>query len=126
MELSGLDKIFGCAGPFTTLAPSNAAFLENPDLLSFLRNPMNQDHLEETLLYHILPGFYLERDFVEGDYKTLEGSTVEVSKLPLMFNQAGVVETDILACNGAIDIIDDLLIPPGAFFFFSSLTSALL
>jgi hypothetical protein len=118
IKCAGLEGLFSCAGPFTVLAPSNAAFNENPSLLEYFRNPMNQGDLEDTLLYHILPGFYLARDFEDGeDYKTLQGGTVEVDKRPLMFNQAGVVETDIHACNGVIDIIDDILIPPGKLMF---------
>ena len=52
-------------------------------------------------------------DLVSGPLQTLLGEEVDVTLNPLKFNQAEAVETDILACNGVINIIDDLLIPPG-------------
>jgi uncharacterized surface protein with fasciclin (FAS1) repeats len=100
-------------GPFTVLAPSNRAFQENPDLLTALFNPRNVELVQEMILYHIIPGLFLTEDLVEGPIQTLLGDDVDVALDPLMFNQADVSETDIMACNGVIDIIDDLLIPPG-------------
>lgn len=101
------------AGPFTLLAPSNDALNMNPTLLKSLFNPKNMAALQETLLYHILPGFYESDSFQTGPVETLLGADVIVSLDPLKFNQAAATKTDILACNGAINIIDDLLIPPG-------------
>jgi uncharacterized surface protein with fasciclin (FAS1) repeats len=85
----------------------------NPTLLKSLFNPKNMAVLQETLLYHILPGFYKSDNFHAGPIETLLGADVKISLDPLTFNQAEATETDILACNGAINIIDDLLIPPG-------------
>lgn len=115
IKAAGLQDIFDCAGPFTVLAPSNAVFEANPSLLQYYRNPRNKKELEQTLLYHMLPGFYRMRDFETGDYKSLEGGLVSVTKRPLQFNQAGVLQGDILACNGVIHIIDDTLIRPGKY-----------
>jgi hypothetical protein len=114
IEHANLDEIFLCAGPFTVLAPSNAAFNKNPELLQSLFNPRNIEAVQELLLYHIVPGFYLSDEFVTGPLQTLLGEDVAVSLDPLLFNNAGVIMPDILACNGVIQIIDDLLIPPGA------------
>jgi len=70
--------------------------------------------LKNVLLYHILPGLSLSDDFEAGPFETLLGEDVDVALDPLAFNQAEALdETDILACNGAIIPIDDLLIPPG-------------
>lgn len=100
-------------GPFTLLAPSNDALNMNPTLLKSLFNPKNMEALRETLLYHILPGFYKSDSFQAGPVETLLGANVIVSLHPLKFNQATATETDLLACNGAINVVDDLLIPPG-------------
>lgn len=100
-------------GPFTLLVPSNDALNANPALLSSLFNPLNMLVLQQTLLYHILPGFYESSHFRAGPLRTLLGADIDVSRGPLKFDQAVPTETDILACNGAINIIDDLLIPPG-------------
>lgn len=109
---ANLEGIFMCAGPFTVLAPSNAAFLKNPSLLQSLLNPRNMEALQELLLYHIVPGLFLSADLVPGPLQTLLGEDVNVSLNPLMFNQAGVTTSDIMGCNGVIDIINDVLIPP--------------
>jgi len=110
---AGLEHIFFCAGPFTVLAPSDSAFLANPDLLEYYRDPMNHRDLEEVLLYHILPGLTLSSDFEDGTVQTLQGGSVEVETNPLSFNGAGVVDEDIMACNGIINVIERALIVPG-------------
>jgi transforming growth factor-beta-induced protein len=95
------------------LAPSNAAFNENPDLLTALFNPRNVEVVQELLLYHIAPGLFLTDDLLEGPLQTLLGDDVAVILNPLMFNQGVVSDRDVLACNSVIHVIDDLLIPPG-------------
>jgi uncharacterized surface protein with fasciclin (FAS1) repeats len=115
---ANLEKIFLCPGPFTVLAPSNAAFKENPDLLAYLLSPKKIDELQEVLLYHIIPGLFLTDDLVAGPIQSLLGDDIDVGVNPVTFNQAGVVDPDILACNGALNIIDDVLIPPGTYGFY--------
>jgi uncharacterized surface protein with fasciclin (FAS1) repeats len=115
MEKAGIDRVLECAGPFTLLAPSNSALERNPFLLEFLQHPYNSEELEDFLLYHILPSLYLEQDFRENGYKTLQGDRVQVSTNPLIFNQAGVIRRDMLGCNGVIHKIDDVLITPGKY-----------
>ena len=101
------------SGPFTVLAPSNAAFYRNPNLLKTLFNPKNSEALQELLLYHIAPGFFMSSDLVPGPLETLLGEDVDVTLDPLKFNQGEAIDTDILACNGVIHVINDLLFPPG-------------
>ena len=113
VKAAGLDSVFHCAGPFTVLAPSNDAFNKNPALLDYLRNPANRDDLMQTLLYHILPGFYVTSYFEDRLYLTIQGGSVDVSTRPLLFNQASVQTPDILACNGVTHVVNDALIPPG-------------
>jgi uncharacterized surface protein with fasciclin (FAS1) repeats len=114
LEWAGLEEIFECAGPFTLLAPSNAALEENPDLLSSFFHPRNIEAVQEMLLYHIVPGLFLAEDLVEGPLQTLLGDRVDVTVDPtLMLNQAEVTMADILACNGIIHVLDDVLIPTG-------------
>ena len=116
IEAAKLEEIFLCAGPFTMLAPSNAAFAANPSITDYLDDPANVDDLREVILYSILPGYVPTGDLKAGPLETLQGDVVDVSLNPIMFNQAAVVESDILACNGAINIIDDILLPPGKCF----------
>lgn len=114
VEAANLQNIFQCPGPFTVLAPSNEAFTANPSILDYLGNPANVMDLRRVLLYHILPGRVLTSDFTTGPTETLNGDVVQVTLNPIMFNsQASIVTCDISACNGVIDIIDNILLPPG-------------
>jgi Fasciclin domain len=113
VEIADLTEIFMCAGPLTLLAPDNAAFdALDPSTVQELLLPANKEKLQDLLLYTVLPGLHLSEDLEEGTYKTLlMNQTVAVTLDPIMFNQAGVVEMDIIACNGAIYIIKDVLVP---------------
>ena len=114
IEQAKLEEIFLCAGPFTILAPSNAAFADNPSITKYLADVHNIKELREVLLYHILPGLTLEDEFTKGSIEALQGDVITVSVDPLLFNSiASVKEGDIMACNGAINIIDSILLPPG-------------
>ena len=113
IEAADLQDLFLCAGPFTVLAPTNDAFAAlDPALVDELLLPENQELLQEVLLYHILPGFQPTSDLVAGPAETLlYDFTVDVSLNPIMFNDANVVMPDIMACNGIIHTIDDILTP---------------
>lgn len=117
-------------GPFTILAPSNAAFNENPDLLRALFNPRNVEvctelmkdrpsnntllkAVQDLLLYHVVQGLSPSTDLIEGSLPTLENGNVDVRLDPIRFNQAGVSQADLVGCNSIIHIIDDTLIPLG-------------
>jgi uncharacterized surface protein with fasciclin (FAS1) repeats len=114
VEQARLEEIFLCVGPFTILAPSNAAFADNPSITKYLADVHNIKELREVLLYHILPGLTLVDEFTKGTVEALQGDTITVSVDPLLFNSvASVKEGDIEACNGAINIIDSILLPPG-------------
>jgi uncharacterized surface protein with fasciclin (FAS1) repeats len=113
VELAGLSDIFLCAGPFTAWIPTNAAFASlDPNLVEFLTDPVNRDLLQQVLLYHLLPGFILTTELTPSAIQTIQGENVVVSINPVTINQAFVVNPDILACNGVIDIIDGVLLPP--------------
>lgn len=113
VEAAGLTYIFDCPGPFTAWIPSNEAFaaLDPTYVQNLMKNPTR---LREFLLYHLLPGFQLSTQMKEGPVQTLQGSSVNIAFSPFRINQAVVTTSDILACNGVIDIIDDVLVPPGA------------
>lgn len=113
LEAADLADIFSCPGPFTALLPNNAAFdALDPDFVEFLLDPANQNQLQDLLLYHILPGATLTSEFADGPVETLlTDNTIDVTTSPIMFNDAGVVDGDIEACNGLIDVIDTVLNP---------------
>ena len=113
LEAADLADIFSCPGPFTALLPNNAAFdALDPDLVEFLLDPANQSELQDLLLYHILPEATPTTEFSDGPVETLlAGYTVDVTTSPIMFNNASVVDNDIEACNGLINVIDTVLDP---------------
>lgn len=85
----------------------------DPDLLAVLLQPENQKFLQEILLYHILPGYLPSSEFRKGPYETLLfGYDVDVFLDPLRFADASVIRPDIMACNGLMHIIDEVLLPP--------------
>ena len=114
LEIAGLEDIFLCAGPFTCLAPTNAAFdALDPALVEALLDPANVDILRDVLLYHLVPDLYLSDDFEDGSLLTLlEGQSIDVTTTPIIFNgDVELIEPDILACNGVIHVLDNVLLP---------------
>lgn len=114
IDVAGLQEIFVCPGPFTLLTPLNAAFdALDPALVEELLLPENLTKLQDLLLYHIVPGLSLPGDLVPGPLDTLlEGQVVQVSVDPgITFNQAQVEGDNVLACNGALYLINDVLVP---------------
>jgi len=113
IESAGLGPIFECAGPFTALLPSNDAFADvDPIFIQDLLNPENIENLQNFVLYHVLPGATLTTEFTVGPTETLlTGNQIDVSMDPIQFNGANVLESDVVACNGYIDIIDTILNP---------------
>lgn len=105
VQEAGLSEIFLCAGPFTALIPTNAAF-------TALDVNLSPNQLVDTLLYHIVEGLEFSTNLTAGPLDTLQGSSVTADVDPVTFNEVGVVEADILACNGVIHKIEAVLLPP--------------
>lgn len=60
----------------------------------------------------MLPGATPTTEFTAGPADTLfPGNQVDVGVDPIQFNYANVLESDIVACNGYIDILDTVLNP---------------
>jgi transforming growth factor-beta-induced protein len=102
----------------TLLAPTNDAFAAVPqDELDFLTNPDNVADLVTLLSYHIIPGvFTLDSLLPRQQLPTFEGRGItfinnasNTNTNSFRFNNAGVVERDILAKNGVVHTIDAVL-----------------
>lgn len=100
-------------GPFTVLAPTDAAFANLPEgLLDALL--LDLPKFKRILMYHILSGDVRSDDLAEIDEApTEEGSIVAVERSngTIKLNDATVLKVDILADNGVIHAIDQVLIP---------------
>lgn len=104
--LDGEDK-------YTVFAPSDAAFAALPEgaLVALLAD---KEKLMQVLLYHVVPGKVLASQVITMDSaETAQGSDVSivVEDGKVMVNNARVLQTDILASNGVIHVIDSVLMP---------------
>lgn len=117
---SVLDALSG-EGPLTVFAPTDEAFQA---LLEVLGLPVDAvltqgELLTSVLLYHVVPGEYLESDVVGLDGQevaTLLGDEdtilVTVTEDGVVLNDSiNVIATNITADNGVIHVIDGVLLP---------------
>jgi len=93
----------------TIFAPTDAAFSQLGDTISSLP-------LREVMLYHMVSGDVPSRLlFPGGRVRTLQGENITVNVVDrgvTLNDGVGFVDFDILASNGIIHIIDNVLIPP--------------
>ncbi|MBT8256193.1 MAG: fasciclin domain-containing protein [Bacteroidia bacterium] len=114
-------------GPFTVFAPTNAAFGKvDGKALNALLQPENKKQLAMVLTYHVVPAKLTASDVVaalkKGNGKavvtTLAGQALTVvqkdGKIWLKDqngNYSQISSTDIMASNGVIHVIDDVVMP---------------
>jgi uncharacterized surface protein with fasciclin (FAS1) repeats len=105
-------------GTFTLLAPSNEA-LENANRLQYLRDPKNAAELEMVITFHVINGILTFAELIEGadaQYETfLQNAGVRILTVPdtgmITIENAEIEFADILANNGVVHIISELLLP---------------
>ena len=111
---AGLVDTLNGEGPLTVFAPNNDAFAKIPeDTLADLLKPENVDQLKEILLRHVLPTSTVADDLPEGSttVDTAGGQTITITNsdgvsIESYSGTATVIETDVLASNGVIHIVD--------------------
>jgi transforming growth factor-beta-induced protein len=98
------------SGPFTVFAPTNAAFA------SAGVNVNDVDAVTKVLMYHVLSGKVLSTDLKSSQkVSTLQGADVSITKKGssvVVNDNAYVVLADVLATNGVVHVIDQVLKPP--------------
>lgn len=111
---AGLVETLQGDGPFTVFAPTDDAFAALPDgLLDELLEPENEETLTRILTYHVVGAEVLAADVEAGAVDTVEGNTIEITTDDgVMVNEANVVQTDVMASNGVIHVIDAVILPP--------------
>ena len=114
VKSAGLVDTLKGKGPFTVLAPTNAAFAKVP---KSILEKLGKDKalLTKVLTYHVIAGNVMAKDLKDGiTPKTVEGETVKVSihHSTVKFNNSKVIKADIVASNGVIHVIDAVLVPP--------------
>lgn len=102
-------------GPFTVLAPTNAAFLKLPaGVVETLLKPENKEQLVGILTYHVVCGnVKAAAVMTTSSIETLNGQAValSLSGRTVKINDSAVVKADIVASNGTIHLIDKVLLP---------------
>jgi len=120
LQAAGLVDTLKGKGPFTVLAPTDAAFAKLPKgTVENLLKPENKEMLAGILKFHVIPGaIYADKVVTMSESaKTLEGQTfyIKVKDGKVMVGNeaamAGVTATDIEASNGVIHVIDTVLMP---------------
>jgi transforming growth factor-beta-induced protein len=116
LKAADLVEALQGTGPFTVLAPTDEAFAKLPaGTVESLLKPENKAKLQAILKYHVISGTVGARK-VAGleSAKTLSGAEVKISLTDgqLRVNQAKVVKTDVMAANGVIHVLDQVLLPP--------------
>lgn len=109
---AGLVETLKGEGPFTVLAPTDAAFAKVPKkVLAALGK--DKALLTKVLTYHVIAGKVMSTDLKAGNVKTVQGEEVKVSlKGGAKFNGAKVAKADIVTSNGVIHVIDSVILPP--------------
>jgi uncharacterized surface protein with fasciclin (FAS1) repeats len=111
LEKAGLIDTLKGKGPFTVFAPTDAAFAKVPkkDLDALLAD---KTKLVAVLTYHVVPGSVMAKDVKPGKVKTVQGSDLTVSTTGgVKVDGANVTQTDIVADNGVIHVIDSVVLP---------------
>jgi transforming growth factor-beta-induced protein len=108
MNLIGLN--IGNLGEYTFLAPTNDAFVTlGEETMAILTDTDNTSLLGKFLLYHILPGVHTLPELLPSRLETFEGGVVTVAVNPGRFNGVTVAEGDVLANNGVLHKINNVL-----------------
>ncbi|WP_310740641.1 fasciclin domain-containing protein [Colwellia sp. BRX10-4] len=117
LQATGLDTVLAdLESDFTVFAPSDAAFAKLPaDTLINL----STEQLSNILLYHVIPGKVLADGAItlaQSSSNTAEAANgdnvaLSFSNSTLFVNGAKVSTADVMADNGVIHVIDNIIMP---------------
>lgn len=97
-------------------APTNSAFEAlAQDMGVTVSDLLKLPNLAAILTYHVADGMVLAEDLHKGqEIVTLEGQPVKIklNHTGAYVNRIQIVETDLIATNGVLHIIDGVLLPP--------------
>ena len=114
---TGLDNELLAAGPFTLFAPTNDAFAQLDAWLADSNRILSPEQLTGLLLYHVVPDELLTSELRSRQtVPTLAAPTLEITKnqgqvaVQALYTRAQVADADLLAGNGVIHAIDQVLL----------------
>ncbi|MFT5276464.1 MAG: transforming growth factor-beta-induced protein [Glaciecola sp.] len=123
LQATGLDAVLADESgvQFTVFAPTDAAFaLLGQDTIDALL--ADTDTLENILLYHVISGSAVLQDAAvtvaqSGDniitMANEQSAALSFVDSTLYVNSSAVSSTDVVANNGVIHVIDQVILPPG-------------
>ncbi|TXF79642.1 fasciclin domain-containing protein [Chryseobacterium sp.] len=127
VKAAGLVETLQSEGPFTVLAPTNAAFSKLPEgTVEMLVKPENKAMLTKILTYHVIPGKISAKDLwmwtkknggkytaesVEGEKLTFWTKGNDLYVTDAKNNSAKITIADVNQSNGVIHVIDTVLMP---------------
>ena len=102
-------------GPFTVFAPTDEAFNKLPKgTLESLLKPENKKKLQDILTYHVVAAKVPSSKVSAGKVAMVnkKHAKISIKNGKVMIEKANVVKTDIMASNGVIHVIDQVILPP--------------
>jgi uncharacterized surface protein with fasciclin (FAS1) repeats len=113
IEAAGLGDSFRKKGPFTVFAPNQGAFakMDPAKLEALLKDPKAAKRFVQG---HMVKGKLVSADLrKKKSFKSLEGDVLTISGVrPLLVNEAKITLEDNVASNGALHIVDQIVIRP--------------
>uniref|UniRef100_A0A4W6FRK2 Periostin n=1 Tax=Lates calcarifer TaxID=8187 RepID=A0A4W6FRK2_LATCA len=112
METAGLTDLLRQEGSYTIFAPTDEAFdgLSKEDF-ALLKSDLNT--LRTILLYHFSNGIFINGGLEGGVtnlLKTLQGNNLQVNN-SIHVNSVNVPDSDLMATNGVIHVVKNVLYP---------------
>jgi uncharacterized surface protein with fasciclin (FAS1) repeats len=115
----GTVTLLATGGPFTVMAPTNQAFANLLNTLGKTLPELDKDLLASVLTYHLIPARVFSYNLTEG----LKAPTVQGGELTFTLSSgakvkgngnataSNIIAVDILATNGVVHVIDQVLLP---------------
>ena len=112
LDTAGLTSLLNGSGPFSLLAPTDAAFAAM-DKATFDKISADTLLLKSVLQYHVVPKRISTKDIKAGSVTTVEGSTVSLKATGQLPTVNGLtISRAARATNGTILVIESVLLPP--------------
>jgi uncharacterized surface protein with fasciclin (FAS1) repeats len=116
LDDTNMSAVLAQTPNLTLFAPTDDAFKALPPAqLAALLDPKNLPVLQQVLTYHLV---HLDLDSskfkgAKGPVETVERGQIQVdgSGATLKVNDADIIQTDVRATNGIIQVVDKVLIP---------------
>jgi len=112
LDKAGLTTLLNGSGPFSLLAPTDAAFAAM-DKATFAKISTDTLLLKSVLQYHVVAKRISTKDIKAGSVTTVEGSILTLKATSQLPTVNGLTITRAArGTNGTILVIESVLLPP--------------